>query len=201
MCSSMKSILPRRSPGRPSGWFPTILPLPGESGRLPLPTRWKTRPFRSQYGRWPVKPAACLKRMRRKRASASSEEHADRFTSDVQLLPCPATFLVLLAAAAGARIVAPHLLARPPLRRLAGVSARAAGRLQLSMLLALKFFLERVDGGRGLPRVDRNLTRLGIHRQGARGAGHRRRGGNSPADARRRIHPLGVRGQYLYPGK
>ena len=66
------------------------------------------------------------------------------------------------------KVVAPHLLARPPLRRLARISAaRHARRLQLALLLALELLLQRVDRRRRLPRVNPNLARLRVQRRPA----------------------------------
>src|SRR5271157_4614662 len=153
LCRSMKSILPGPSPGRASGRFQTISPLPGTPGTRTLRSPLITRPFPSPSGRWPEKPAACPKSRKRKKASASLEERADRFPTGARLFPRPMALLVLLPAAAGAGVVAAHFFARPALRGLARVPAsRHAGRLQLPLLLAVELLLQRVDGRRGLPR-------------------------------------------------
>ena len=84
-----------------------------------------------------------------------------------------------------AGIVAAHLFARPPLRQ-AGLRLRhpPAGRRQLPLLLAVELLLQRVDGRRGLARRNRDLAAARrVRRQRLRGAGHRRRGRNRPAEA------------------
>jgi hypothetical protein len=58
------------------------------------------------------------------------------------------TLLVLLAAAAGAGIVAADFFARPALRGLRSFPASGtAGYLKLPLFLAMEFLFERIDRG------------------------------------------------------
>src|ERR1039457_2680546 len=69
------------------------------------------------------------------------------------LLLSSVALLVFLPAAAGTWVVASYLIARPPLCRLARVAAaRSRRRLQLALLLAVEFLLQRIDCGRRLSR-------------------------------------------------
>src|ERR1035441_6810144 len=93
-----------------------------------------TRPFRSRSARWPVKPAACPKSLRRKKALASSEERSDRFpTGAYSYFSAPWHFLYFFPLPQGQGSLRPTFspvrrcagwLASPPPDRLAASSSR-----------------------------------------------------------------------------
>src|ERR1035441_1849121 len=158
-----------------------------------------------------------------KRVSASSENkspgffaHRARFNSNGAnasrglcdppaailslLLLSSVAFLELLSATAGTGVVAAHLFTGPPLRGLARVVApRAAGCFQFALLLAVEFFLQRVDGGGGLAGVNADLTRFRIQRERLCGRGYRRRLGDHSIRSWRRIHRLPIGSKNLHP--